>query len=559
MAGCLCAALAGCGGGGGSTSSAAPPPPPDSTQGSFSLGLAAGAATGYSHVYVTISEVAITADADRPWSPTDSAWHVLSLPEPLTIDLVALSNGTVAQLAVGQALPPGTYGQLRLFVVPADAALSTEAKQQQLAYNDEADFIDAGGTAQRVPIEFPDTSLGLRIAGPVTVSANTDNAIILQWDVDHSLVRFDTDGSRALTMRPDLQWYDFNTSGSISGLVDKTQFCAAGTSAANCISDAVASAELVAADGSVERVVRSAPLIDDPNDATRAVFVLYPLPALASGQSFDVVIRGRQMRTMVVTGVPAPAASPLTALQPPTALGADTPLQPQLSAGDGSVTLAQPLPGAGAQLRFVQTLPGATQGLEIAAANVDPFSGLLAQPQALPTGALRVAAYSATQPLAFADVTAQEGDSGYRVITAGRAYDSPSAPVATTATPNGNASVVAAAVSLQPGVANGTLTVALGGGSSASSYDAAELVVSDVNGIVATQDVSSLIGHSGAQAQLAVPAGSGAAALVGTAVYSVALRVWKHSAPTTTVQWVRVAGTVDLRSASSASVSVTLP
>lgn len=561
--------LAACGGGGGSSGSDAPSSSGGTGQGSLSLGLTGGAATGYTHVYVTISSVAVTADADRPWSATDSAWHVTTLAEPLTIDLAALTDGAIAQLAIGQALPPGTYGQLRLFVVPHDAQLSVEAKQQGLSYNDEADLIDASGNTQRIPIEFADATLGLRVGGPFTVSANTDTAIVLQWDVDHSLVPLAPGSSARLAMRPDLQWYDVNQSGSITGLMDKSLFCASGVQAASCIYDAVASAELVSADGTHERAVRSAPVI---LSSDYAVFALYPLPPLADGQTYDVVIRGRNMRTMIVRQVPAPNDSPLVSSTPvnPTALGESpdpnnpgqsvpTPMQPQLSGGDASASLAQPMVTAGVQLRFAQTLPGSGEvPIEIAAANVDPLSGTLAQPQPLPTGALQVASYSATAALSFSDVTPLEGANGYSVLSLGPAYDMPSTAAPLTLTAGGSSSFTANVPAPQAGIGSGTLTVSLSN-TGTHSYDAAELVVSDARGIVATQDISGLIATANAQATLTLPAGSAAAAVGGGAVYALGVRTWQRAAPGTSVQWARSGIAVDLRTNSTTSVTLALP
>jgi hypothetical protein len=70
--------------------------------------------------------------------------------------------------------------------------------------------------------------------------------------------------------------------------------------------------------------------------------------------------------------------------------------------------------------------------------------------------------------------------------------------------------------------------------------------------------VSSLIG-SGGTLSLTLPAGAAAASLGGTAVYAVSLRAWKRSAPSSSLRWVRTSAPVDLRSASSAQVSLTLP
>ena len=90
----LLAVLGACGGGGsdggGST------PANGTSAGSLSLGLAGGAPASYAHVWVTVSAVALNTDANRPWSASDATWLQLRLDAPKTIDLVAVTNGTIA-------------------------------------------------------------------------------------------------------------------------------------------------------------------------------------------------------------------------------------------------------------------------------------------------------------------------------------------------------------------------------------------------------------------------------------------------------------------------------
>jgi hypothetical protein len=175
----------------------------------------------------------------------------------------------------------------------------------------------------------------------------------------------------------------------------------------------------------------------------------------------------------------------------------------------------------------------------------------------LPSGLLRVATYSASSVLAFDDVQPQEGVDGYSISTRGTAYDEPSWSGPLLAPGGSNVSFTAPVVQRKAGIANAALTVNLSGGS-AQTFDAAQLEVSDVNGIVATLDVSTQIGHPTPVA-LQLPAGPNAAALGGTAVYSVAVRLWKRAAPATSLQWARVAGVVDMRDGNPATLAITLP
>jgi hypothetical protein len=557
----LLVSLGACGGGssgGGST------PAPGSQTGSLTLGLAGGAPAGYSHVWVTVDSVALNTDADRPWSTSDSSWQVIHLDTPQTVDLAASVNGVIAPLLTGKVLPATTYGQLRLFLLHHDDPLSSSAQSLQLLFNDEVDSVDAAGSTHRLPLELTDAGLGLRVAGAITIGANVASSLTLQWDLEHSAVRFASDdGVDRVTMRPDLKIFDIAQTGAIVGLVDKSLFCPTGVRS-GCVYDVVASAESVSADGRFMVSVRSTPVVVGD---TYAQFALYPLPALADGGTFDVVIRGRNMRTIVVRAVPASAADLLAAS--PTQIGVDMtdknnpvaiPLVPQLSApGDSLATLNVPTVPASAQLMFGQTLPGSGDlPHEVIVTNADPFTGLLAQPVVLPGGPLVVGTYASGGPIAFSDATPQEGGERYSLVTLGTRYDEPSA-IGTVLAPGGSTVSLTAPVTMRKGGTEvAPLTVDITGGST-QTFDAAELVVSDVGGIVATQDVSSLIGVSGAHAALQLPAGAIAAAQGGTAVYSVAVRAWKRGAVDASLQWGRAPSVVDLRSASSATITVSLP
>jgi len=553
--------LGGCGGG---SSDGGGVPAPGSQTGSLTLGLAGGAPAGFSHVYVTIEKIALNTDANRPWSPSDSTWQVVHLDAPITVDLTTSVNGLIASLVTGAAMPATTYGQLRVFVLRHDETLAASAKALNLAFNAEADYVDAAGQAHQLPLEFADSTLGLRVNGTITIGANVESNLTLQWDLEHSAVRFASDdGIDRVTMRPDVQVYDIAQTGAIVGLMDKSVFCTAGSST-GCVYDVVATAEMPSADGRFMVAVRSAPVVVSSDYAR---FGLYPLPPLAAGATFDVVIRGRNMRTIVVRAVPAVPAEVLQATA--TQLGIDmtdpdhpvpAPIVPQLSAqGDALVTLNAPTVPASAQLVFGQTLPGSGElPHEVKVANTDPFTGRLADALPLPSGPLRVATYTSTSALSFSDVAPQEGTDAYSLLTLGTRYDTPSA-IAVVSAPGGATSAVTAPVTMRDGRTEvAPLTVTLAGNSSLN-VDAAELVVTDVAGIVTTLDVSSLLGTPNATAPLQLPSGSFAASLGGTAIYAVAVRTWKRSSPSTTLLWARAPSTVDLRVTAPAAVTITLP
>ncbi len=234
-------------------------------------------------------------------------------------------------------------------------------------------------------------------------------------------------------------------------------------------------------------------------------------------------------------------------------MGSSTaPLQPVITATAlRSIDVASPVPTRGSRLYVGQTLGAGTAPYEIGGVNVDPLSGLLAQPLDVPDGPLRVATYAdADTALVFTDTTPQEGSEAFSLITLGSAYDSPSAALVE-APASGMVDVVTVNDAVRmPSVGTGAIQVQLTGAMSAS-YDEAFVVVSDINGIVATQWVS-----GSGTLTVNVPAGSQAAALGSTAIYTVAVRAAGLGGA---LRWVRATSMVDLRSVTSASVSLALP
>jgi len=286
---------------------------------------------------------------------------------------------------------------------------------------------------------------------------------------------------------------------------------------------------------------------------TTGAFALYPIP---TNTSYQVVITGDHMQTMVIKDVATATPGVLAALSYTTLGSSSTPIVPTIvSTNIQTVSLGTALTSVtSAHLYVGQRLSG-TIPYEVTGANVDPFSGVLAQNLAVPEGTVYVTTYtesSASNP-SFTAVTQDEGSGKYSMVVQGTVYDdasSVSTPTLTAATAN---SITVTNPTRKTAVGTtGQITVNLSGGLS-GSYSTAYVVVSDVNGVVATQSASSC----GSSCVINVPAGSNAAALSAGAVYTVALRASGSSA--NSIKWVRAAQTVDLRSNSASSVSLALP
>lgn len=564
-------ALVACGGGGGSGGNATPPPPSTPADAVLSVSLSGGASAGVDHLWVTVTGVALHADATRVYGDGDPGWIVQTLATPVTVDLAdpSSSNGNAVSLLKQSVSALGSFAQLRLLVAPSDPALTleTSASDKGLKFNDQVQYTDATGV-HVVPLEVPDPQAGLRVLTPFTLSSDTTTPLAIEWNANSLVRRASAGTADRFTLRNELQGYnqqlltalgdsglhiDGSIFDSISGQLATTDFCT-GASHAGCIHDVVASATSLSPDGRFQAEVRSV------NVGANGAFLLYPLP---SNPVYDVVIRGGNMQTIVVHGVVVDPTGLLRAF--PTALGsAATPIVPVLDTGERAVTLANALVPAASRVFFGQTVAGSGgNGVDvpytIASGAADPATGQLLQAVTLPGGPLHYATFDTAKDgngaaPTFATVTPVEGAGAWTAWSQGTLATTTSAM--TTLAAGATAAAVANPAPLA-GFSTGTLTVALSGTAS-NGADHAELIVSNDGGTVAAIDVSPQIAAHGGSTAIALPAGSSASAPA-AAVYGVALRTWAAASETTSARWVRAGTPIDLSSTTSASVNLVLP
>jgi hypothetical protein len=559
----LAGGLSACGGGGGSSSSAS-----STTKGYLTVGLTGGAYRGVSHVWVTVKSVALHANANQPWSSGDSSWTVLTLSTPVVVDLALTptsGQSSVTKVIDNLQIPVGSYAQARLFVLNADDALSQVAYDKGLTYNAQVTKSDNS----IVPLDMPHNALGWRVGTSISMTANGAYYMVVQADIDHSLVRFaDTYAGDSFLMRPTLSAYDMWTSAALIGTIDASKVCgnSSASTSPNCASNVVVSLQSLSSDGLRYEQVRQTRV------ATSGLFALYPIP---SATTYRVVITGEHMRTVVINDVTTATPSVLAALSY-TTLGATTtsdfpsycPISPTLISSGQTVSLSVPLSARyGPHLYVGMSLLGSAIPYEVTGTNMDPFTGGMAQALDVPQDGLDVATYSDSSStcLLFTTGTTQNETAGkYTMTTQGTVYDDVATASTVTVAP-GTVSGVYTNTALNAGAsttvheptrkgsigATGTINVSVTSTLS-SSYSSAYLVVSDVNGVVATTPVTAAGTYS-----MAVPAGANAAAQVGGGVYTVTLRAWGANS-STKPKWVRASGTVDLRSSTTASASTTL-
>ncbi|RQZ60727.1 DUF4382 domain-containing protein [Burkholderia cepacia] len=341
--GALCAAfvpfiLAGCGGGddGGGTQT-----------GTLHVAMTDAPSCGFDHVYITVSQVRVNANANA--ADNDAGWSTVALATPQKIDLLSLTNGVLADL--GQtALPAGQYQQVRLVLA------------QNQGNNLANSVVPTGGTEQALATPSA-TQSGYKIIHPFTVQPNTLVDLVLDFNACKSIVQR---GNGSYALKPVVTAVPTVVSGAISGYV----------------ASAEAGATVYAEQGG--KVVRGTVA-----DST-GKFVLSPLIQSSTQGNYDVVIVQNNFASGIVRSVPVVVntTTAVSASTAPITLPAST-----MSTVSGAVTAS-----ANAFVRALQTID--TNAYEITSINANLDTGAYALN--VPTAAPIVGTYSGSLPVALA-------------------------------------------------------------------------------------------------------------------------------------------------------------
>jgi Domain of unknown function (DUF4382) len=368
----LAGILAGCGGGSAST-------PP--VLGSVNVSLTDGPGSDYDHVWVTVKAISFHTDLNQVWDGSGAGWQTTTLAAPVTLDLTNLTNGALNQIFTNMSLPVGGYRQIRLFLAGFDdTPIPAMPIPAGLTYFDQVDYTDATGP-HHVPLEIAYPTQGFQLNGSFDVTAAPSILnLAVDFELEHDLVRFKHAREYYFTIKPNLRYFDLNQSGTITGTVDTTKLCP-GTTLTGCGYNMIVKAELLSADGSRHHDIRATTI--NPNGS----FTLYPLPVLSTGQTYDVLIRGRNVETTLVKGVTAPALNGTTVLSTAT-----NPIPLTIdSTGEYFANFTTALNPTSGYALFQQTLPGAGEvPYEVRWENTNPFTGILEVPSALANGPLHV-------------------------------------------------------------------------------------------------------------------------------------------------------------------------
>lgn len=544
--GALGGLAAGCGGGGSSNPNANP-------QGTVNLSLT-DAPGDYDNVWVTVAAVWFHTSAAA--GPDDAGWLKYTLSTPVTVDLLTLQNGNLSQMLGNLQLPSGTYQQIRVFLVATGAALTSSASAQQLTYNDQVNYQDTNDMEQVSPLEIINPSKGIALTGTFTVGDAGALDLALDFDVNRDVIEVFLGAQEDFVLKPRLAYFDLSHIGGIRGSVDCSQLLASGGS--GFAYGLVIKAEMPSADGTYHAVDRLTGLhVDLANNS--CTFTLFPLdiPAGASTATYDVLIRGRDMESILVQGVPVQAG---TDAATGTALNAEPLTLTQDTEYTANMPSGSPVVPTGADVQFYQTLPGETAPYEIRFRAVNPFSGNFTYDEPLSLGPVLLGQYVAAGDPTLAQVVPNEGLGGF-LPYGGAPYFSRTAASSGTLTPGGAPSLftIGALSIASPASADsigGSLTQGTAG-----RYDSGYLIVSHDGYIVTTLPLAAVLaqngGAGGAYSLDNIPGGSATQSFAPGLYYLHAL-VWNSAHPLLTLQRVEGTAVVDLSTGSATNVNLSV-
>ncbi|HEY5102270.1 MAG TPA: hypothetical protein VII70_05775, partial [Steroidobacteraceae bacterium] len=403
-----------------------------------------------------------------------------------------------------------------------------------------------------------DTTTGTPVtttSADCSAAATTTFSVGIDFDGEHDLVPFTYSGQPGFILNPHLVAYDLSTAGTIQGQMDISSLTTAVTTA-SANQDIEVSAETLSSDGTRHVIVKSTPLQSDGN------FVLYPLTTNATSTdsttttTYDLVIHGPLIDTVIIKSVPASVGAPSTATTitlSGVALTGSTDYVVNLSTAPAFTT-------AGALVQFYQTVPvGGEVPYVVARQTLDPINEVFVGNFALSTGPIAVGVYSGgTVGTAVAE-SPTEGSGSYQVAAIAPNFNDGtfatrvSAPASTVTTP---VLFKLTPLSVASGASSATVT-ATTAVSAPGKYNKGELILSQNGAIVALAPLDSVLDQgSGSVTIQHVPAGTSSVSLA-SGVYDLSAWVWNSSNPSGTLK--RESGTtsVDL-SGGTASASISI-
>ncbi len=538
----------------------------------------------FTHVFLTVNQIWFNTSATA--APTDSSWIKFTLSTPQTIDLVNLNNGALSQIASGLKLTAGTYSQVLVILADANAALATSAQSAGAATNDEVDYVDASDLTHTVPLAVLNAAQGISIGTSVTVAAAssslggstssstatssitatttttssaptstfsapgiTTTSVIVDFDASRDLVPISLSGQPAYLLNPHPQAYDANHAGTIQGAVSLSTLPVLTPAD---LPDIQVAAESVSSDGTRHVIIKTTRV------GTDGSFILYPLStASGAASSYDLVIHGPTIQTLIIKSVPVTNSAPGSATALISAL--------TLTAANAflvNFTANTPAAPSSSLVGFYQTLPLSSEVPYLVETRaVDPLSGVFATNQALSGGSLQYGTYGAGTTLTLTTTNPTQGAATYAIGAINPAYGT--ATLGTTVSAPSNTTTTALFTMAAPPVPTGATANGITGSLSVAntqSFDHAELFLTRNGALVAaaplTNDLSS--GQSTLTLNAVAP-GGGISASFAAGVYNAEVWAWNSANPTGTLTRSPYGTTIDMSAGNATGVALTIP
>ncbi len=532
----------------------------------------------FTHVYLTINQVWFNTSASA--APTDSSWVKFTLSTPVTVDLVTLNNGTVSQFASALKLAAGTYVQVMLILADSTDALSASAQSLGAATNDEVDYIDTADVAHTAPLAVLNAAQGISISTSVTIAAASSTlgapaassapgsstttsapttpfstsgtattSLIIDFDATRDLVPISLSGQPAFVLNPHPQAYDAKYSGTIQGTVALSGISVLSTAG---LPDVQVAAEALSSDGSRHVIIETTRVGAD------GTFILYPL-STASGapSSYDLVIHGPGIQTLIIKAVPVTNAAPGSAA----ALLGSLPLSAATAFLVNFDTRSPAVP-ATSLVGFYQTLPLSSEVPYLVETRaVDPTSGLFASDQALSGGSLQYGTYVAGGTIQLTAANPTEGAATYAIGALNPAYGTTTlgttviAPASATTTALFTMTAPPLPTSASADGITGTVSI-----TNTQTFDHAELFLTAAGALVAATSLDSYLGTAQSTLTLnAVAPGGSPSASFAAGVYNAEVWAWNSANPTGTLTRIPSGTPIDMSAGNASGVALTIP
>jgi hypothetical protein len=421
----------------------------------------------------------------------------------------------------------------------------------------------ATSTATATTTTCDTTTTNTSTTTPITTTSDNCSAattttfsVGVDFDAEHDLVPFTYSSQPGFILNPHLVAYDLSTAGTIQGAVDVSALTTSSTTASGN-PDIEVSAETLSSDGTRHVIVKSTPLLTDGS------FVLYPLTTNASSAgaatttTYDLVIHGPFIDTVIIKSVPASVAAPAAATTVTLSNVALT-----SSAGYAvNLSTATAFTTAGALVQFFQTVPVSDEvPYVVARQTIDPFNSVFAGNFALSAGPLALGTYGGGTVAAAVTEAPSEGSGTYQVAAIAPNFNDGafgtkvSAPNPATSTA---VLIKLAPLSVATGAASTTLTAATAV-AAPGKYNRGELLLSQNGAIVAVTPLDSVLNESSGSVTIQrVPAGTSSEALA-SALYELSAWVWNSTDPSGTLHRQSGATSVDLRNGTASGASITI-